>query len=109
MTADENLIERIRRLLQRRKGISEKKMFGGVCFFVNGNMCVGSWKGSLVVRLSRDKHDETQSELHAKSMDLTGKVMRGWALIEPAGIESDDDLKSWVFRAARFAGALPPK
>ena len=109
MTDDEVLIDRIRPLIKRRKGSSEKKIFGGVCFMINGNMCVGSWKGSLVVRLDREKHEQTQSEPHVKPMDITGKVMKGWALIEPVGIESDDNLKAWVRRAVRFAGSLPPK
>jgi len=76
---------------------------------INGNMCVGPWKGSLVVRLDKNNHDETQSEPHVKPMDITGKAMKGWALIEPAGIESDDDLKAWVRRAAKFASSLPAK
>jgi len=61
---------------------------------LNGNMCVGTWKGSLVMRLDREKHEETQSEPHVKPMDITGKVMKGWALIQPVGIESDDNLKA---------------
>ena len=108
-TDDEALIERIRPILKRQKGASEKRMFGGICFMINGNMCVGSWKGSLIVRLDREKHEETQLEPHAKPMDITGKVMKGWARIEPAGIESDDDLKAWVRRAAKFAASLPVK
>ncbi len=106
---DEALVARIRRLLKRRKGYSEKKMFGGVCFLIGGNMCVGPWKGSLIVRLDRDKHDGTQSYPHARPMDITGKVMKGWARIEPAGIMSDEDLKAWVDRAVRYAQSLPPK
>ena len=106
---DEALVARIRPLLKRRKGYSEKKMFGGVCFMIHGNMCVGPWKGSLIVRLDKQKHDETQSEPYVRPMDITGKVMRGWALVEPAGIKSDDDLKAWVRRAAKFAASLPPK
>ena len=107
--ADEALSERIRGILKRRKGYSEQRMFGGVCFMINGNMCVGPWKGSLIVRLDKEKHDETQSEPYVKPMDITGKVMKGWALVEPAGIDSDDDLKAWVHRAAKFASSLPPK
>ena len=106
---DEALVARIRPHMKRRKGYSEKKMFGGVCFMINGNMCVGPWKGSLIVRLDKEKHDETQSEPHVKPMDITGKVMKGWARVEPAGIESDDDLKAWVSRAIKFAQSLPPK
>ncbi len=107
--ADEKLLDRIRPILQRRQGFSEKKMFGGICFMINGNLCVGTWKGSLIVRLDKQKHEQTQAEPHVKPMDITGKVMRGWALVEPAGIAADDDLQAWVRRAAKFAASLPPK
>ncbi len=106
---DEELVERIRALLKRRKGYSEKKMFGGVCFMIGGNMCVGPWKGSLIVRLDKEHHDETQAEPHTELMDVTGRVMRGWALVEPEGIGTEEQLKSWVQRAAKFAGSLPAK
>jgi TfoX/Sxy family transcriptional regulator of competence genes len=106
---DEILIERIRGQLKRRKGYSEKKMFGGIAFFINGNMCVGPWKGSLIVRLDKENHEQTQSESHVKPMDITGKVMKGWALIKPAGIKSDSDLKAWLNRAVKFARSLPAK
>ena len=106
---DEALVARIRPLMKRRKGYSERKMFGGVAFMVSRNMCVGPWKGSLMVRLGKAKHDETQSEPHVKPMDITGKVMQGWARVEPAGIESDDGLKTWVERAVKFVRSLPAK
>ena len=106
---DEALVARIRPFMKRRRGYSEKKMFGGVCFMINGNMCVGPWKGSLVVRLDKKHHHRTQSEPHVKPMDITGKVMKGWAIVEPSGIESDEDLKAWIDRGVRFAGSLPAK
>ena len=106
---DEALVERIRALIKRRHGYSEKKMFGGVCFMINGNMCVGPWKGALIVRLDKSKHEETQAEPHVQPMDITGKVMKGWALVEPDGIVSDEALKSWVDRGVAFARSLPPK
>ncbi len=109
MSEDEMLIARIRPILRRRKGFSEKRMFGGVCFMINGNMCAGTWKGSLIVRLARENHEATLAEPHTKPADMAGRVMRGWALVEPAGITTEDDLKSWVRRAAKFAGSLPPK
>lgn len=106
---DETLVARIRPLMKRRKGYSEKMMFGGVAFMINGNMCVGPWKGSLIVRLEKEKHEQTQSEPYVKPMDITGKVMKGWARVEPAGIESDQDLKVWVERAVKFVRSLPEK
>ena len=94
-------------MMTRRKGASEKKMFGGICFMINGNVSVGTWKGALVVRLDREQHEETLSEPHAMPMDITGKVMKGWALIEPSGIAKDEELKAWVRRAADYAKSLP--
>ena len=109
MTEDEALTARIRPVLKRRKGFSEKPMFGGVCFMINGNMCAGTWKGSLIVRLGKESHEATLAEPHTKPADMAGRVMKGWALVEPAGIETEEALKSWVRRAAKFAGSLPPK
>lgn len=109
MTEDEVLIERIRALLDSHAGFSEKKMFGGVCFLVNGNMCLGTWKGSLIVRLGKEKHEETLARTHPHPANITGRVMKGWALVEPAGIESERDLKSWVGEAAAFTASLPAK
>ena len=109
MTENEVLIERIRPLLAGRAGFSEKKMFGGVCFLINGNMCLGTWKGSLIVRLGKEKHEETLARPHTRPANITGRVMTGWALVEPSGIESERDLKTWVGEAAAFAASLPPK
>lgn len=106
---DEALVGRIRRFIKRRKGYSEKKMFGGVCFMINGNMCVGPWKGSLIVRLAKEDHEITQSMSHIKPMDITGKIMKGWARVEPAGIQSNDDLKFWIDAAVRFVETLPSR
>ena len=109
MTEDEVLIERIRPLLEGRAGFSEKKMFGGVCFLINGNMCLGTWRGSLIVRLGKDIHEETLARPHTQPANITGRVMKGWALVEPTGIDSEWDLKTWVGEAADFAASLPPK
>ncbi len=106
---DDALAGRIRPMLSQCEGYSEKNMFGGVCFMIHGNMCVGTWKGSLIVRLERDKHDETLSEPHTKPADIAGRTMRGWALVEPPGISSEDDLETWVARAADYAASLPAK
>lgn len=109
MANDEPLNRRIRQILSKWERVSERKMFGGACFMINGNMCVGTWKGSLIVRLDKKNHHETLAEPHTKPADMNGRVMKGWALVEPAGIESEEDLADWVDRAARFAESLPPK
>ena len=72
MAFDERLAERIRGSLGRRKGLAEKKMFGGIAFLLNGNMCVGVHKSELIVRLAAEKTDAALAEPHTRRFDLTG-------------------------------------
>ena len=109
MAFNEALAERIRHALARKKGIAEKKMFGGLCFLLNGNMLGGVWKNSLIVRLGPDQGEEALLEPYVKQMDITGKPMKGWVLVEPAGIEDDGQVKEWIQRAVKFVGKLPAK
>ena len=109
MAFSEELAERIRQGLARRKGIEAKKMFGGVGFLLHGNMLVGVWKDSLIVRLGPDEGDEALKEPHVKEFDITGRAMKGWVLVEPEGVEDDEQLKGWVQRAVKFVGKLPAK
>ena len=109
MAYDEALAGRVRRRLSRRKNVEEKKMFGGVGFLLDGNLLVGVWKESLVVRLGRDEAEAALLEPHVKEFDITGKPMRNWVLVGPEGIEDDGQLAGWIQRAAKFVGRLPPK
>src|SRR3974390_2706884 len=109
MAFNETLAARIRQRLARKKDIEEKKMFGGVGFLLHGNMLVGVWKDSLIVRLSPDNSDEALLEPHVRELDITGKPMKGGVLVEPEGVEEDDQLKSWIDRALKFVKALPAK
>jgi TfoX/Sxy family transcriptional regulator of competence genes len=109
MAFSEALAERIRRVVARRKGIEEKKMFGGVGFLFNGNMLVGVWKQSLIVRLGPEHGEEALREPHVKEFDITGRAMKGWVLIASEGIEKDEELLRWIQRAVKFVGKLPAK
>ena len=109
MAYDETLAARIRGALAHKKGVVEKKMFGGVCFLLHGNMLVGVWKDSLIVRLGPDEGDEALLEPHVKVFDITGRGMKGWVLVEPEGVEEDDQLKDWIQRAVKFVGKLAAK
>ena len=77
MAYDESLAVRIRTALARRKNVEEKKMFGGVGFLLNGNMLVGVWKDSLIVRLGPDSYEDALLEPHVKEFDITGRAMKG--------------------------------
>ena len=109
MAFDENLAARIRHALARKKGVEEKKMFGGVGFLLHGNLLVGVWKDSLIARLGPDEGEEALLEPHVKEFDITGRAMKGWVLVEPGGIESDDQLSAWIRRAMKFVRTLPAK
>src|SRR5216683_466388 len=106
MAFDEVLAQRLRQAAARRNGIEEKKMFGGIGFLLNGNMLVGVWKESLIVRLGPEEGDEALLEPHVKEFDITGRPMKGWVLVEPEGIEDDEQLKGWIQRARKFVGQL---
>src|ERR1700704_7133599 len=98
MAYSEALAERIRNVLARKKNIEEKKMFGGIGFLLNGNMLVGVWKNSMIVRVGPDGYDDALLEAHVKEFDLTGKPMKGWVLVEPEGVEGDERLRGWIER-----------
>ena len=109
MAYDENLAARIRDALDRKKGTEEKKMFGGVGFMPNGNMLVAVWKESLIVRLDPDEYDDALLEPHVKKFDITGRPMKGWVLVEPEGVEDDEQLNEWIQRALQFVETLLAK
>ena len=109
MAFNETLAARIRDALARKKNIEEKKMFGGVGFLLNGNMLVGVWKDSLIVRLGPDEGEVALLEPHVREFDITGKAMKGWAMVEPKGLEDDEQLTDWIKRATKFVGKLPGK
>ena len=109
MAFNEALAERIRKGLTRRKNIAEKKMFGGIGFLLNGNILVGVWKDSLIVRLGPDDGDQALKETHVREFDITGRAMKGWVLVGPEGVEADEELSGWVRRAVKFVGTLPAK
>ncbi|HET6574503.1 MAG TPA: TfoX/Sxy family protein [Fimbriiglobus sp.] len=109
MAFDESLAARIRDTLARRKNIDEKKMFGGICFLLNGNLLVGVWKDSLIARLGPDEGEAALREPRVKVFDITGRPMRNWVLVEPEGVEGDDQLKAWIERATKFVRTLPQK
>ncbi len=109
MAFDERLAKRIRGTLGRRKGLVEKKMFGGVAFLLNGNMCCGVHRSELIVRLAPEETASALKESHTKLFDLTGRPMKGWILVEPAGLKTDAKLGQWVSVAVKYASSLPAK
>ncbi len=109
MAYDLGLADRIRVTLGQLGNFSERKMFGGLCFLVNGHMCCGIVKCDLMLRLTPEAAATALREPNTRPMDFTGKPMKSMIYVEAAGIDSDSSLERWVRCAERVARALPGK
>ena len=109
MAFDESLAARIRLVLSKRKGLEEKKMFGGIAFMINGNVCCGVLKDDLLLRLAPEETEQAVSEPHVRPFAMGGRTMKGWIMIAPDGVKTDEKLSAWVRRGAGFASSLPKK
>lgn len=96
MAYDEGLAFRLRELLEERRDVVEKAMFGGLAFLIDGSMSVGVVGEDLMVRVGPLRQEQALARPHARPMDFTGRPMQGWIFVAPAGIEDDTALASWV-------------
>lgn len=109
MAYDEGLAERIRAALEDVAGVTEKRMFGGIAFLVRGNMGVGIVQDKLMVRVGPESYDRLLRERHVRRMDFTGRPMKGFVYVVPAGYETDEGLARWVGAGVAHATSLPAK
>src|SRR5215204_6881943 len=109
MAYDDQLAERVRDQLADVHGITEKAMFGGVAFLLEGNMAVGLTGDELMVRVGRDDSDDALARPHTRPFDMTGRPMKGWILVAQEGVVGESALGTWVTRCVRFARSLPAK
>jgi TfoX/Sxy family transcriptional regulator of competence genes len=109
MAYDEGLAQRIRERLGADPDVSEKRMFGGIAFLVNGNMAVGVSGDDLMVRVGPDHTDAALARPGTRVFDMTGRPMRGWILVTGDALTEDEVLGSWVAEGRGFAAGLPPK
>jgi TfoX/Sxy family transcriptional regulator of competence genes len=110
MPYDRDLANRIREELADEEGVTEKAMFGGLAFLVNGNMAVSaSGRGGLMLRIDPDDSDEALSKPHTELMEMRGRRMPGWIRVAPEGVKTKRQLGPWVRRGVSYARSLPPK
>ena len=109
MAYDEELAQRVRKLLAPLDNVQERKMFGGLAFMLNGNMCCGVERDNLMLRVGPEQYDDALARPHARVFDFTGRPMRGFVYVESEGLATDTALREWVSTAVAFAGSLPPK
>ncbi|MFD0918102.1 TfoX/Sxy family protein [Pseudahrensia aquimaris] len=106
----EDLASRIRVALRNEQNLSERNMFGGVCFMLNGNMlCGASNTGNLLLRVGAEREADARTKPHTTEMNFTGRPMRGYIYVMPPGFADDQDLAKWLATAKEFVCGLPPK
>lgn len=108
MPHDPHLAELMREAFARRPGITEKKMFGGFCWMLNGNMISGVEVGRFMFRPGKALEAEALARPGARPMDITGKPMSGFVWVD-ADAALDAGLEDWISLCSRFVGSLPPK
>jgi TfoX/Sxy family transcriptional regulator of competence genes len=107
---DEDLAERIRERVAAEDGLTEKRMFGGLAFLINGNMAVSaSGQGGMLLRVDPARTEELVRAPHARRFEMRGREMDGWLRIDPDALGTEADLTHWVTLGVTYARSLPPK
>jgi TfoX/Sxy family transcriptional regulator of competence genes len=106
--AKQDLADRVRIRLTGQP-FSEQKMFGGICFMLNGNMLVGASPRGLMVRVGKDANDDALARPHTRPMEQSTRTMPGYVIVDNDGLARDEDLQSWLDTAIAFVSTLPPK
>jgi len=109
MAFDPDLAQRVRDVLAGRPGVTERRMFGGLAFLVDGRMFIGIRNASLMARVGPERHDDALAMPHVRVMDFTGRPMKGYVYIDPPALSAERDLKAWVGWCVGYVAGLPAK
>jgi TfoX/Sxy family transcriptional regulator of competence genes len=107
---DEDLAGRIRALIATERGVTEKKMFGGLAFLVGGNMAIAaSGQGGILVRVDPDQSDRLVATTKADVAVMRGRPMTGWLRVASADVRTKPQLAKWAKLSTEYARSLPAK
>jgi hypothetical protein len=110
MAYDQELADRIRRLIGGDPDLTEKKMFGGLAFLIGGHMAVAaSGHGGAMVRVDPQDSAGLIATTPASMVVMRGREMPGWLRVGSGDLDSDEELGAWVRRGTAYARSLPPK
>jgi TfoX/Sxy family transcriptional regulator of competence genes len=110
MAYDEHLASRVRELIFVEAGVTERSMFGGLAFLVDGHMAVAvSGRGGLMVRVDPSQAARLCARPHTQPFEMRGSEMKGWLRVDGDGLRTKRQLEPWVSRGVAYARSLPPK
>ncbi len=109
MPYDKRIEEKIEKIAARWKKIEKKKMFGGICYLVHGNMCFGIYKEYLIVRTGAEVAENKLKEKDVRPFDISGKALKGWVMVGEQRWKKQRDLEHWLRLGKEYALTLPKK
>ena len=108
MPFDQEIEDRIQKLISGWKHTEAKKMFGGICHLIHGNMFGGVHKEFIILRLGVEASNKAwERNPHVRPFDITGRPMKGWIMVEKAGFETDKELTRWLEIAGTLHSPFP--
>ena len=107
MAYDEKLAERVRKAVATHKGMTEKRMFGGLAFLLGGRMCCGILSDDLMVRVGPERYAAALARPHVRPMDFTGRPLSGFVYVGSPGVKTGAALAKWLREATEYAASLP--
>ncbi|NNG06729.1 MAG: TfoX/Sxy family protein [Desulfobacteraceae bacterium] len=109
MAYNESIEARIKNIVSSWENTDSKKMFGGLCHLLNGNMFSGVYKDYLILRLGKENAEKALRSPFVKPFDITGRPMKGWIMVKEDGFSKEEELEAWLNRAKEFVRTLPAK
>ena len=109
MPFDPELADRIRDVVRGEAGVTEKRMFGGLAFLVDGRLAASaSSRGGMLVRVDPADTASLLQEPGVGPFEMRGQAMDGWLHVELDAVRTDEELRAWVDRGVTYARSLPP-
>jgi hypothetical protein len=96
MAYQQKLADRIREKLADLPLIEEKVMFRGLCFMVNGKMCISVGKEEIMCRIDPDKYEQAIEMEGCRPMIHAGKTIRGFVFVDQGVLHTDKRLGFWI-------------
>ena len=109
MPYDQELADRVLGILGAEASLTQRRMFGGLAYMLQGNMACCVLQGDLIVRVPKEEYADALGQPHIREMDYSGRSMRGWVMVGSGATGDDASLTAWVRYGASTALALPPK
>ena len=109
MAYNEELAQRVRTLMENKPTFAEKKMFGGLCFLLQGHMACGVLNDELIIRVAPKDYEDSLQLPNTRKFTVMGQTLKDSVMVSSEGYDSNENLSEWIERGSTFTMTLPPK